>query len=155
MIQAAKDRGMKLEFGEDAGVFMARFVGAAQVVSRPADVQISARQEKALQYLATQGKITTLEYQRLCGVGERQSLKDLRDMTEKGMLVRSGRGRATHYRLPMARLRRDHGASECGISAGFGGGLASQPSWQSCPSRKKISLKTSWSSSRRLRCSVS
>lgn len=104
MIQAAKDREMGLEFGQDGGVFMVRFVGATRIVSPPDEVQISARQEKALQYLATHGKITTLEYQRLCGVGERQSLKDLRDMMEKGMLVRSGRGRATHYRLPMARL---------------------------------------------------
>jgi ATP-dependent DNA helicase RecG len=103
MIQAAKDRGLKLEFGQDGGVFIVRFIKATQVASRPEGVQISARQEKALQYLATHEKITTLEYQRLCGVGERQSLKDLRDMTEKGMLVRSGRGRATHYRLPMAR----------------------------------------------------
>lgn len=107
MIQAAKDRGLKLEFGQDGGVFMVRFIKAAQVVSRPEDVQISARQEKALRYLAKHGRITTLEYQRLCGVSERQSLKDLSDMTEKGMLVRSGKGRATHYRLLAARLVRD------------------------------------------------
>lgn len=107
MIRAAKDRGLKLEFGQDGGVFMVRFIKAAQVVSRPEDVQISARQEKALRYLAKHGRITTLEYQRLCGVSERQSLKDLSDMTEKGMLVRSGKGRATHYRLLAARLVRD------------------------------------------------
>jgi predicted DNA-binding transcriptional regulator YafY len=40
-------------------------------------------------------------------VSERQSLKDLTDLTEKGMLIRSGKGRATYYRLPAARLVRD------------------------------------------------
>ncbi len=108
MIQAAKDRELRLEFGQDGGVFMVRFIKVwKKVVPRPADVQISARQEKAFQYLATHGKITTLEYQRLCGVGERQSLKDLSGMVEKGIVIRSGKGRATHYRLPTARFMSD------------------------------------------------
>jgi ATP-dependent DNA helicase RecG len=109
MIQAAKDRRIRLEFGQDGGVFMVRFIKTAQVVSRPDDVQVNPRQDKALRYLATHGKITTLEYQRLCGVSERQSLKDLSDMAGKGILVRSGKGRATHYRLVAARSGRDRG----------------------------------------------
>jgi len=52
MIQAAKDREMRLEFGQDSGVFMVRFIKVwKKVVPRPEDVQISARQEEALRYL--------------------------------------------------------------------------------------------------------
>ena len=98
---------MKLEFDEDGGVFMARFIGAAQVVSRPDDVQVNARQEKALRYLAEHGTITRREYRNLLRVSERQSLIDLTELTEKGIVVRLGRGRATRYQLPTARLVRD------------------------------------------------
>ena len=76
-------------------------------MSRPGDVQVNGGQEKALRYITKHRKITKREYQRLCGVSERQSLKDLTDLTEKGMLIRSGKGRATHYRLLAARLVRD------------------------------------------------
>lgn len=107
MIQAAKDRGMRLKFGQDGGVFMVRFIKATQVASRPDDVQISARQEKALRYLAEHGTITRREYRNLFHVSERQSLRDLTEMMERGLLVRSGKGRATHYRLVAARLGRD------------------------------------------------
>lgn len=107
MIQAAKDRGMRLEFGQDGGVFMARFLGTAQVVGRSKDVQISTRQEKVLRYLAEHGTITRREYRSLLQVSERQSLRDLTEMMEKGVLVRSGKGRTTCYQLPTARLVRD------------------------------------------------
>lgn len=107
MIQAAKDRRLKLEFGQDGGVFMVRFIKAAQVVTRPGDLAINARQEKALRYLAKHGKITRREYRNLFRVSERQSLKDLTELTEKGMLIRSGKGRATCYQFPAARLVRD------------------------------------------------
>ena len=107
MIQAAKDRGMKLEFGEDGGVFAVRFIKMARVVSRPDDLQISTRQEKALRYLAEHGTITRREYRNLLHVSERQSLRDLTEMMQKGVLVRSGKGRATCYQFPAARLVRD------------------------------------------------
>jgi hypothetical protein len=141
MIQAAKDRDMKLEFGQDGGVFMVRFVKTAQVVSRPADVPISARQERVLGYLVEHGTITRREYRALVQVSERQSLRDLTEMMERGILVRSGKGRTTCYRIPtarlvrdsvisgvepngpdgaiMARLWRDYGAIRCGVNAGF------------------------------------
>jgi len=107
MIQAAKDRGMKLEFCQDGGVFAVRFIKTAQVVSRPADVDISARQEKALRYLAEHGTITRREYRKLLRVSERQSLIDLTELAEKGIVIRLGKGRATRYQLPTARLVRD------------------------------------------------
>jgi ATP-dependent DNA helicase RecG len=107
MIQAAKDRGMRLEFGQDGGVFMVRFIKAAQLVSRAGDFAINARQEKALRYLAKHGKITRREYRNLFRVSERQSLRDLTEMMERGLLVRSGKGSATCYQLPTARLVHD------------------------------------------------
>lgn len=107
MIQAAADREMRLEFGQDGGVFMVRFVKAAQVMSRPADVPIRTRQERVLGYLAEHGTITRREYRALVQVSERQSLRDLIEMMEKGILARSGKGRTTCYRIPTARLVRD------------------------------------------------
>jgi ATP-dependent DNA helicase RecG len=168
MIQAAKDRDMKLEFGQDGGVFMVRFVKTAQVVSRPADVPISARQERVLRYLTEHGTITRREYRALVQVSERQSLRDLTEMMERGILVRSGKGRTTCYRIPtarlvrdsvisgvepngpdgaiMARLWRDSVRGKCGFRAGFvrdSLGEADGPTDRlRHPCRKRISLKT-------------
>jgi predicted HTH transcriptional regulator len=95
---------VKLEFDEDGGMFMARFLGTAQVVSLSTDVRISARQEKVLQYLADHGTITRQEYRNLFHVSVRQSSRDLTEMVEKGIVIRLGRGHTTRYQLPTARL---------------------------------------------------
>ena len=77
-------------------------------MSCPADVQVNARQEKAPRYLARHGKITRREYRNLFCVSARQSLRDLTELAEKGTSIHSGKGRATSYLFPTARLVRNY-----------------------------------------------
>ena len=91
----------------NAGQASEGLAGTTQVVSCPDDVQVNARQEKAPRYLARHGKITRREYRNLFCVSARQSLRDLTELAEKGILIHSGKGRATCYLFPTARLVRN------------------------------------------------
>ncbi|MDQ7037093.1 MAG: ATP-binding protein, partial [Anaerolineae bacterium] len=58
------------------------------------------RQAKALQYIREQGSITNREYRQLCeGVSAETLRLDLVDMVEKGILLKVGSKKGTHYIL--------------------------------------------------------
>jgi len=58
------------------------------------------RQAKALQYIREQGSITNREYRQLCeGVSAETLRLDLVDMVEKGILIKVGSKKGTHYIL--------------------------------------------------------
>ncbi len=60
---------------------------------------LSPRQIACINYVKTHGKITNKQYQEINEVSPRQSLRDLQEMETSGLLVKAGKGRATHYRL--------------------------------------------------------
>jgi len=61
---------------------------------------LNERQILALIRLKVDGRITNRAYQEVTGVSERTALRDLRDLTDRGLLERHGRtGRDTEYRL--------------------------------------------------------
>ena len=63
------------------------------------------RQLKAVAYAKTQGRITNKAYQALAGVTDRTSLRDLDDLTAKGVLAKVGStGRGTYY-VPVRQSR--------------------------------------------------
>ncbi|MEJ5347707.1 MAG: sigma-54 dependent transcriptional regulator [Desulfosoma sp.] len=55
------------------------------------------RQLRALDFVQSQGYITNRDYARLNEVSERQALRELTDMVDKGLLVRMGKGRSCQY----------------------------------------------------------
>lgn len=58
------------------------------------------RQARALQYIREQGSITNREYRQLCqGVSAETLRLDLVDMVEKGILIKVGSKKGTHYIL--------------------------------------------------------
>jgi DNA-binding NtrC family response regulator len=65
----------------------------------PAGVKLNDRQEKALPQILQRGGVTRSEYQDLVGGGlpSRTALYDLKDLVEKGIMVRVGQGPATRY----------------------------------------------------------
>lgn len=67
----------------------------------PPGVQLNQRQKKALALLLKQGEISRSEYQRIVGKGlpTRTAAYDLQDMARRGIVVMTGRGPATRYRL--------------------------------------------------------
>jgi ATP-dependent DNA helicase RecG len=60
---------------------------------------LSERQVEAVLYVGKYGRITTAEYRDLAGISDVTAYRDLKDLCEKGLLVRRGRGRGTYYAL--------------------------------------------------------
>ena len=58
---------------------------------------LNERQQGAIVYLQEQGRITNREYQSLFEVSYDTAYRDLRELLEKGLVKRQGKGRATYY----------------------------------------------------------
>ena len=66
----------------------------------PSFPKLLDRQARALQYIREQGSITNREYRGLCdGVSAETLRLDLVDMVEKGILIKVGSKKGTHYIL--------------------------------------------------------
>ncbi len=59
--------------------------------------QLSERQLKALEFARASGAVTNRDYQRITGMSQKQTVRDLTDLVHRGLLVRVGNGRATRY----------------------------------------------------------
>ena len=63
-------------------------------------LNLNERQIKAVMYVKEKGKITNREYREMFSITDRTALNDLKDLCEKGILVRIGKtGRSTEYIL--------------------------------------------------------
>jgi ATP-dependent DNA helicase RecG len=60
---------------------------------------LAERQIKAVLHVKARQRITNSEYQQIAGVAKRTATRDLEELVEKGILVRRGEGRGTHYLL--------------------------------------------------------
>lgn len=58
------------------------------------------RQLRALDFIRSRGYITSRDYARLNELSERQALRELTDMVDRGVLKRMGKGRACQYVFP-------------------------------------------------------
>lgn len=65
----------------------------------PVALGLNDRQQGAIVYLREQGQITNREYQSLFEVSYDTAHRDLRELLEKGLVKRRGKGRATYYVL--------------------------------------------------------
>ena len=59
--------------------------------------QLNERQKKALFHVEKNGQIATKEYVEINRVSRRVAYEELRDMTDKGLLSITGKGRGTKY----------------------------------------------------------
>jgi ATP-dependent DNA helicase RecG len=102
---AMEDHGLPIpRFEELGGEFRVTLVGRGEWFMEKTPgitkkLDISDRQRQALVYLRKYGRITRQEYCQLTGVKNTQASIDLRDLAEKGLIVREGAGSATHYKL--------------------------------------------------------
>jgi ATP-dependent DNA helicase RecG len=60
---------------------------------------LNERQLEAVLYAGEHGRITNREYQELYRVSRETAKRDLRELTDKGLLTPVGRGRGLHYVL--------------------------------------------------------
>ena len=63
---------------------------------------LNERQIKAVKYVKKNGKIINSEYQRLCTVSERTALRDLEELSFKGIFKKMGEKKGTHYELKVS-----------------------------------------------------
>jgi ATP-dependent DNA helicase RecG len=100
MIQACKDRNLPLpEFTSETGNFIARMRQQVSISSLPHYHDLNQRQQGILRYVRETGQVTTKEYLKLYGIGERQASKDLGELVLLGFFVRIGSSRSTCYEI--------------------------------------------------------
>jgi ATP-dependent DNA helicase RecG len=108
MIRLAAEAGLdRPRFEETAAGFQVTLLSPGRtLISDEADARrwrhlgLNERQEKALAYLAEQGRITNREYQELCpDVSAETIRRDLADLVSKNLLLKIGEKRATYYIL--------------------------------------------------------
>ena len=67
---------------------------------RPAWAEgLNERQVEAVLYAGEHGRITAGEYRALVGISDVTAYRGLKNLCEKGLLVRHGKGRGTYYAL--------------------------------------------------------
>ena len=65
-----------------------------------ASAELNERQLQALDWVKQHGQITNRDYQQLVEVSARQALRDLNELEELAIFIKSGRGRSTSYHFP-------------------------------------------------------
>jgi len=60
---------------------------------------LNERQVEAVLYAGEHRRITAKEYRALVSISDVTAYRDLKDLSERGLLVRHGRGRGTYYDL--------------------------------------------------------
>ncbi len=60
---------------------------------------LNERQIKSVLFVKENGKITNSEYQKLNEVSDRTALRDIEELTKKGILIKEGEKKGTYYRL--------------------------------------------------------
>ena len=108
MIRLMSEHGLPApEFQETANGFKvtlhghgARFVATRPDAKKWRLLNLNPRQEKALEHIADQGRITNREFQELSpDVSPETIRRDLADLVDKGLVLRIGDKRATYYIL--------------------------------------------------------
>lgn len=106
MISRMAEHGLPApEFRETANGFSVtlygpggRFLATQPEVKKWRLLNLNPRQEKALEFMAGEGRITNREYQDLCpDVSPETIRRDLADLVSKGLLLKIGKKRATYY----------------------------------------------------------
>lgn len=106
MIRLMSEAGLPPpRFEETAAGFQVTLFGhGTALISEDADARrwsylhLNERQEKALVYLANEGRITNREFQELCPEVSAETIRrDLADLVRKNLLLKIGEKRATYY----------------------------------------------------------
>lgn len=69
----------------------------------PPTIELNERQQRIFDYLKHHASITNRDYRELTQISPKQAARDLNDLVERNVLVRSGDGRSTSYQLPQSK----------------------------------------------------
>ena len=97
---------MAAEYGDEGAKqdLIAMLDTYPQLATKPQKIELNERQQQALDHVKLHGQITNREYQDIAEVSQKQAVRDLNDLLDKGVLARVGKGRSTSYTLPTESL---------------------------------------------------
>ncbi len=96
---------LRPRFEEVGSEFRVTLIGPGErfmqeMTARPTWAEsLSERQVEAVLYMGEHGQITNREYRELYGVSREMAKRDLRELTDRGLLTPVGRGRGLYYVL--------------------------------------------------------
>ena len=101
IIRLCREQGLpEPDFANWQGGFRVTFLQDPYTPERLRKLGLSERQIKAVLYVKEHGKITNTKYQEITGVRKRQASNDLKNLEERGILVKKGTtGKGTFYVL--------------------------------------------------------
>lgn len=101
IIQACEARNMTQPiFTSEMGMFKVRLEKPPRPFSSPQGIELNGRQRQAVAHVQkNSGQITTIQYQGLFSLSERQARRDLKGLIEAGVFESVGSGYTTFYRL--------------------------------------------------------
>jgi len=100
IVQACETRDMvRPAFISEMGMFKVRFEKPPVLVFFAQSTDPNERQRQAIAYVQNNGQITTIQYQALFAISERQARRDLKRLVDAGILESAGSGYTTFYRF--------------------------------------------------------
>lgn len=100
IIEACKEVDLpEPELKEEQGGFLSKIFKERFNIEQLKKAGLNERQVKAVDYIKESSKITNSVYQLLNKVSERTALRDLEELSKKGILIKKGEKKGTYYEL--------------------------------------------------------
>ena len=100
IIEACKNAGLpEPVLKEEQGGFLSKIFKDRFTEEQLKKMGLSERQIKGVEYVKKNQKITNSDYQKLCEVSERTALRDLDELSAKGIMQKKGEKKGTYYEL--------------------------------------------------------
>lgn len=100
IIEACEEAGLpEPALKEEQGGFLSKIFKDRFTKDHLEKMGLNERQAKAVEYVKKNGKITNSDYQKIGEVSERTALRDLDELSVKGILRKKGEKKGTYYEL--------------------------------------------------------
>jgi predicted HTH transcriptional regulator len=111
MIARCREAGLpEPEFRQDGGQFVQTIWRDWLTDAVVSALALNDRQIEAVRHVKTHGRITNVEYRTLTGLTSKTAARDLDDLVTKGVFLRVGERRGTHYvRAPKSDMNQTNG----------------------------------------------
>jgi len=101
MINALQEENLpEPVFEEQGDGFVAKLYGQESDIKKPEMYEsLNERQKAALEYIREHGSIDNARYQKINNVSKRTATRDLKELTDKKILLQHGRGAGSKYTI--------------------------------------------------------
>lgn len=98
-LKALAEQQLLTKWGQGAATVYRLPPATGPATTAPLSPEFNLRQRQAVAYVQAHGQISNRLYRELTQVGNKAAATDLQDLVAKGILIQSGKGPATVYRL--------------------------------------------------------